>query len=194
MQSLAALAELLFMLVADARTGVLLGLLFIAGANDYTSYRIPNWLTFGGTAYALGYSILVPFYRDHGFLWALGGLGIGFAAMLPMYMLGVMGAGDVKLMAMAGAFLGVDSVVYALLASFMVGGIAALGFGLVRRSVWRMLVNVKTIVQTMAFSAMGGISPRVAASSIPSIGRLPYGVSICVGTSIFLVARQLGYV
>ena len=53
-----ALLELLGMLFADPRHSILLALLLIASISDCRSYRIPNWLTFGGTTFALLYSQL----------------------------------------------------------------------------------------------------------------------------------------
>lgn len=93
----------LTMLVTDPRTGVLLALLIIAAVIDYRTHKIPNWLTMGGAAFALIYEATIPFSLQHGFLWALGGFALGFLILLPLRVLKVMGAGDVKLMAMAGA-------------------------------------------------------------------------------------------
>ncbi len=48
-------------------------------------------------------------------LWkALAGLGLGLLIMLPLYMLRALGAGDVKLMAMVGAFLGPNATIGAI--------------------------------------------------------------------------------
>ena len=48
MTELAALAELLSLLLLDPRTGVLLALLLVAAVIDWKTLRIPNWLTVGG--------------------------------------------------------------------------------------------------------------------------------------------------
>ena len=139
MQELDSLRELLWMLVKDPRTGILFVLLVIASVTDYSTYKIPNWLTASGIIFGLIYSIFVPFSRNLGFLWALGGLMLGFLVMLPCYALRIMGAGDVKLMAMVGAFLGVNDCLGAIIYSFIVGGIAALGFALFNKAMTRML-------------------------------------------------------
>jgi prepilin peptidase CpaA len=193
MQDFDPLLELLGMLLKEPRTAVLFVLLSIASISDYRTYRIPNWLTGGGIMFGLVYSAFVPFSRDLGFLWALGGLFLGFAIMLPCYALRIMGAGDVKLMAMVGAFLGVDDCFHAVIYSFIVGGIAALGFALFNRAMMRMLDNVKSITQTMMFSVIGGFKPDVRIEASQSIGKLPYGICISIGTVGYVVARQLGY-
>ena len=54
------------------------------------------------------------------------GLGIGLAMLMPLYVLGAMGAGDVKLLGVAGAFLGPAGAILAGLATFIIGGIYGL--------------------------------------------------------------------
>ena len=194
MQYVDALLQLLFMLITEPRTAVLFVLLIIASVTDYRFYKIPNWLTVGGIAFALIYNTAVPFNRDHGFLWALGGLAIGFFTMLPGYALKVMGAGDVKLMAMVGAFLGVTDALSAVLCSLIVGGVAAIVFALINKVFSRLLVNVKSAAQLIMVSAMGGFKPDLQIDKSTSVGKLPYGICISVGTIIFVVAKQLGFV
>ena len=193
MQELDSLRELLWMLVKDPRTGILFALLAIASITDYRTYKIPNWLTAGGIIFGLVYSVFVPFSRDFGFLWSLGGLMLGFFVMLPCYVLKIMGAGDVKLMAMVGAFLGVDDCLRAIICSFIVGGIAALGFALFNKAMTRMLQNVKDITQAMMFSVVGGFKPDLRITANQSIGKMPYGICISIGTAGYVVARQLGF-
>ena len=181
------------MLVKEPRTAVLFVLLVIASVSDYRTHKIPNWLTAGGIVFALIYSAAVPFSRDHGFLWALGGLLLGFVIMLPCYLLRIMGAGDVKLMAMVGAFLGVTDILPAVIFSFITGGIAALVFALYNKALLRMLGNVKNVSQMMMLSAIGGFRPDVQIEAGKSVGKLPYGICISIGTITYLVGKQLGF-
>lgn len=193
MQELNSFLELLGMLATDTRSMVLLSLLAIAAVIDYRTYRIPNWVTFSGMVFGLVYSALNPGVMDKGLLWALAGLGLGFAAMLPMYVMRVMGAGDVKLMAMAGSFLGFDATVQAILCTFIVGGIASLCFAVVHRAIGRMFVNIRDIFRIAVMTTAAGMRPSLHIDAAQSIGKLPYGVSIAVGTSGFVLARHFGY-
>jgi prepilin peptidase CpaA len=194
MEEFRSLLELLALLIADPRLAILFVLLIIAAVSDWRSYRIPNWLTFGGMVFGLLYHAVSPAYLHTGFMWALNGLLLGFAMMLPLYLLKTMGAGDVKLMAMIGAFLGALDTFHAALSSFLVGGIAALAFALFHRSLLRMLGNTASIVRVMAWSTLAGMRPAASMAAGTSVGKLPYGVSIGIGTMGYLVARQLGYV
>jgi Flp pilus assembly protein protease CpaA len=124
MAELRALLELLSMLVTDPRTGVLLALLAVAAVSDYRSFRIPNLVTGGGILFALVYNTVVRPAMHTDWTWAPAGMLLGFGAMLPMYLLRIMGAGDVKLMAMVGAFLGAAATATALLFCVVTAGVA----------------------------------------------------------------------
>ena len=123
---LRAVLDLLSMLFLDPHTFVLMGLLVAAAWSDCKSHRIPNVLVFGGTVFALGLNWLFPPMAGIGLLWALKGLLLGLALLLPFYFLRAMGAGDVKLMAMVGAFVGFPSIFYAVLGTFLAGGAMAM--------------------------------------------------------------------
>ena len=82
---------------------LLLGLLGVAVVSDLRSHRIPNLLVLLGLVLGLvGQTWAAGFI---GLGHSLLGMLIGFGIFLPMYAVGGMAAGDVKLMAMAGAFL-----------------------------------------------------------------------------------------
>lgn len=194
MQELDSALELLAMLATDVRMLALVALLGVAAVSDWRSYRIPNWLTFGGAFFALVYGTLAARTPSAGALSAFGGFGVGFIAMLPFYALGLMGAGDVKLMAMAGAFIGPQQTLVAVLFTFIAGGMAALAFAIHRRRLSHMLANVKTAAQGMAISSMAGIRPTGHVHMAQFVGKLPYGICIAAGTVVEVLAYQLGYV
>jgi prepilin peptidase CpaA len=182
--------ELLGMLVTDPRTGVLLALLAAAAVCDYRTYRIPNWLTGGGILFALVYNTVVPPVWHAGWTWAPAGMLLGFGAMLPMYAMRAMGAGDVKLMAMVGAFLGAAGTASALLFCVLTGGLAALGFALHKRVMGQMLTNTGGVLRGMLWSSVAGAGPQLQPAALQSVGKLAYGISIAMGTTIYLVAQQ----
>lgn len=182
------------MLLLSPRTGVLIGLLTIAAVSDVRTGRIPNWLVFSGALYALAYNALYPVYpRDIGILFALGGLSVGLVALLPGYLLRVLGAGDVKLMAMVGTFVGTWAAVEAVLASLIAGGALAVALSIYSGHLPLMLRNVIALfrgaVLTFA-TAPGGLSIEDGRSA----GRMPYGLAIAIGTIGYLVLEQLGVI
>jgi len=95
----------------------------LAMAWDVRTRRIPNWLTLGAAGVALGYALFSGGLSGLGF--AVGGWLVGAALFFPLFALGGMGAGDVKLLAALGAWLGpVDAVWLAIFASIAGGAMA----------------------------------------------------------------------
>ncbi|MDH4559983.1 prepilin peptidase [Pseudomonas sp. BN411] len=109
---------------------LLLGLLGLAVMVDLARHRIPNLLVLLG----IGLGITGQIYSQGALGLGLSVLGmmIGLAAFLPLYALGGMAAGDVKLMAMAGTFLSPLDTTWAAAFSLMAGGLCGLTLVLVR--------------------------------------------------------------
>jgi prepilin peptidase CpaA len=174
------------------RIAALVVLLVMAAVIDVRTYRIPNWLTLGGAVLGLAFSTFDALRPLNALMWALAGMAVGLLIPLPLYALRAMGAGDVKLMAMVGAFVGLPQIVPAMVSIFIVGGVLAVGFALYRRTLRRMTLNVAEMVRSIAFAAAAGYRPDAAAAAPLSVGKLPYGVSIAAGTIAWLVVRHLG--
>ena len=185
------LLELLSMLVTDPRTAVLFVLLAIAAVTDYRFFKIPNWLTGGGLVFALVYTTVVPPEYGASWTWGPAGMLVGFFATIPLYLLRTLGAGDVKLMAMVGSFVGLNGIMYSMLFSCITAGIAAIGFASANGVLFRMLSNVRGILRGMGWAALGGIRPTAQMEPEASVGKLAYGISIAVGTTIYVVADHL---
>jgi prepilin peptidase CpaA len=185
--------ELAGMLATDPRIVVLFTLLVTAAVIDVRKHRIPNWLTVSGLVFALGYSAFVPFYLKHGFLWSLGGAATGFGVLFPMWLLRIMGAGDVKLMAMAGALLGAHGVWLALVGSVVAGGVFALLFSLWRGKLGAMLGNVGRMLRLSSVALAAGIAVSPAMTGWQSVGKLPFGLPIAVGTIATVTANHFGF-
>lgn len=184
------LANLLQMLLWHPGTGVLIALLLLAAWIDWRSFRVPNWLTASGMVWGLTYNSVFADSALSGLGHGLLGLVTGLALLLPLYAIRVMGAGDVKLMAMVGAFLGALATVKAVILVGIAGGLAVLLFTLSNRATRQLATNLKNMTESMVIPGMPLWRPEIAGTSV---GKLPYGVSISVGTLAFLVLRQLGY-
>lgn len=191
MDELKSLAELLWMLLTDPRMALLLLLLAAAAWTDVRSYRIPNWLTGFGLVAGLLLSMWNVPHPLQALMLAFGGVALGLFALLPLYLIRVLGAGDVKLMAMVGAFLGLPGTLHALALVLVTGGLVAIAYALSRRIGRQVLANVRQITTSVALAAMTGVQANGLAG-FQSAGRIPYGVSICLGTVAYVVGRQLG--
>jgi prepilin peptidase CpaA len=192
MQELYAMIDLLVMLVTNVRVALLFALLAVAAGIDWRMHRIPNQLVVAGIAIALACSVAFPVYRGYGFTPAVEGLLFGFLATFPLYAMRVMGAGDVKLIAMVGAFTGWPEMLYVLVSIFIAGGAIAV-IHATRHGLWgRLAANFRAGVQHLFVAAATGTRP-VPIPASASVGKLPYALSIASGTVGYLVLQQFGY-
>jgi prepilin peptidase CpaA len=190
---LGAFFALAIMLVTDPRNVALFVLLVAAAVADVRHQRIPNRLTLGGLAFGLAYSTVEPFWGGHGFLWSLAGAGGGFAVLFPLWLLHLTGAGDVKLMAMAGSLLGLHAVPLALVGTFAAGGVCAILYALRHGTLRVMLGNVLRMLHLGGIAVAAGAPVRIATTGWASVGKLPYGVPIALGTITTTVAAHFGF-
>ncbi len=173
-------------------------LLLAAVREDVRHQRIPNPLVFWGAGLGILLNVFMPegtgFAATYlpggaGFLNAIEGAAIGLAALLPMYLLRAMGAGDVKLMTMVGAFLGPIDVLGATLATFLAGGALSLGYawkiGVLRRT----LQNVRVVLYSGAMRIAGGSIPTLEHAPVTA-GKFPYAVAIAAGTLGYLAWKS----
>jgi prepilin peptidase CpaA len=109
---------------------------FVACVTDLRSRRIPNVLTFGAAGAALIYGLVVGGWW--GLAMAALGWVIGAAAFFIPFALGGLGAGDVKLLAAMGAWLGPAGAFWLALYTGVAGGVmaiaVALGTGYLRQA------------------------------------------------------------
>jgi prepilin peptidase CpaA len=106
---------------------VILGfMLLFATVTDVIAHRIPNALL--APALAIALLIGVNAAGLSGLLAAISGLIVGMMMLLPLYVAGGTAAGDVKLLGVAGAFLGPSGALFAGLFTFIAGAVFGLAF------------------------------------------------------------------
>lgn len=171
-------------------SGLLSALLLAAAWSDMRSHRIPNALVLSGALAAVLLNAILP--EASGILDSLAGAGVGLALLLPLYLLRAMGAGDVKLMAMVGAFLGPRDVTGAVLCTFVAGGLLALVVAWQRGVLRKVLSNIRMMLFMGATRVSMGSLP-VMEDAPESGGKLPFGVAIAVGTMAYVAAMHWGW-
>jgi prepilin peptidase CpaA len=159
---------------------VFLSIVLVIGAvADILFHKIPNWLTFSTMTIAVVYHTATKGLE--GFLFSLGGIGVGVACLVIPYLMGGMGAGDAKLMGAVGGVLGPRGTFIAFLFTAIIGGIYALALlafhGHLKETAERYGTILKTFFFTRQFIYIP--SPRREKET-----RLCYGVAIALGTLI----------
>lgn len=168
--------------------GCLSIVLACALVTDISTRRIPNWLVLAGLVTGVAVNVLLSFAQvggvaeliAEGLIRSLFGAVVGLCLPLPLYILRAMGAGDVKLMAVVGAFLGPLPTVGAVLLIFLAGGLLSLAVAVVLGILPRVMANMKL----MGFLTFSGPKGWSMMSEIQTNGRLPYAIAIAMGTGL----------
>jgi prepilin peptidase CpaA len=157
---------------------LLLPFLAVAVATDLHSRKIPNVLV--GFMLASGLLLHVLLFGAAGLAASAAGVVIGFLILIPLYALGGMGAGDVKLLAAAGSFLGPWGALLAGIFTLLAGG--ALGLGAL---MWQRIV--------IPMVAVYEFLPRIL-GRIGTDRKIPYSLAIAAGTitSVLYAASSVG--
>lgn len=157
--------------------------LIVAAIIDGMKLKVPNWITFpmiaSGWIYCAAFS---PYAGWEGLGLSLFGTAVGLAVLMPAYAVGGMGAGDVKLMAGIGAWVGPTVTLYAFAVSAIVGGVIAV-IMVLSQGAWHKHKNqFWSILSEFATVKNPEVLAGIAAERKPRMFLLPYGIPIAIGT------------
>ncbi len=148
-------------------------ILVIASITDLARHKVYNWLTFPAMGLGLGLNM---FYQGFPGLWAgLAGLLVGGIIFFPAFFWGGMGAGDIKLMAVVGAFTGWVFVLNAALYAALAGGVIAIIILIIKRDLWKTLKKIGRFFRSLIIFKL---EPEPLSKKYP----MPYAVVIALGT------------
>ena len=164
-------------------TIILLAVLFVCLITDIKSRRILNIVTLPAIVIGFGYFVFTKGFD--GFLYSGKGFLVGLGLLLIPYLLGGMGAGDVKLMAAIGALMGASFVFYSFIYTALIGGVIAI------------LLIIKTngfknTLKSFLFNIVlfrSNLGSMLLAKDKKSSISFPYGVAITLGTFCTLLWR-----
>ncbi len=170
------------------------GILYAAWI-DYAQRRVPNWLNALLAAAGLTAQGAYFGWYQHGgggVGWGLLGLLVGFGVLIVPWLMHGMGAGDVKLLAAIGCWLGPWLTLVSFAVGAVLGGLAAVVMIYTSGRTVHALTNLQTIMTKMrrletAFSEFGGARTFGHTSQL-----LPYGVPLTAGTIGVLLTYYCG--
>ena len=162
----------------------------LAAVFDLRERRIPNWLVF----LALGAGFLINAWQGtEQFVSSLWGVGLVILIFLLPFALGLMGAGDVKLLGAIGALLGAAWVPRVLFYSALTGGLLAALSLATRGGHWTVVketwMDLKLFVTSRGTVVPASVSERDAQGA----HTIPYGVAIGLGTLVAFYGDPRGY-
>ena len=160
---------------------VLMAIVTLAALLDYKNHSIPNWLSFSG--WYLGPVLCLSIAGTPALNSSLIALVLVLVLTFPLFVIGWMGAGDVKLMTSVAALAGTDHVIL-FISSILIAGFVV--------AVMQMLVHGVFVSFVRRYWLMLGLS---IASSRPVYVNpsdsqrrivLPYAIPIAIGTMVSL--------
>jgi prepilin peptidase CpaA len=159
---------------------LLSAILVFAAVIDGLKLKVPNWITLplvvGGWVYSTAY------FGWEGLGWSLLGTVIGLALLLPAYAVGGMGAGDVKLLAGVGAWMGGTTTLYAFCVSAIVGGVIAIVMVVWKHDWYHHTYQFWAIVNEILEVRDPNVLSAMAAKRKSAMLLLPYGIPIAIGS------------
>jgi prepilin peptidase CpaA len=157
-----------------------------ACVTDIRSRRIPNVLTFSAAVAALFFHTLTG--QSAGFLRSVEGWFIGAAIFFVPFVLGGLGAGDVKLLAALGAWVGPLDVLWIGLYTGIAGGLLALVVASLKGYLAQAISNIWLL---LSHWRVAGIRPLHEISLEGSRGpRLAYAIPMFAGLLVNVWLRS----
>jgi prepilin peptidase CpaA len=158
-------------------------MLIWAAVVDGLKLKVPNWMTYPMIAAGLGYWTGAA--GSAGFLASLNGAMVGLLLLLPLYAIGGMGAGDVKLLAGVGAWVGWKITMWSFVVFVFVGAAMAVVMAVWSGDVIKHWVQMQAIAREILTIRNPSKLAEIAAERKPRMKLLPYGIPIAVGTIAF---------
>ena len=153
----------------------------VAAVFDFRRFRVPNALTIPLGLSGMGFHAIA----GEGLEYSLLGVAVGFGVLAVFFVMGVMGAGDVKLLAAVGAWIGGTNTLYVFCVAGVLAGFYSLA-AIVAQGRWRQIPAILrvTFVQLLTLGRHIARSESVSvAAERPdrSCHVMPFAVMIAIG-------------
>ncbi len=158
---------------------------------DYSQRRVPNWLNL--TLILAGFVAQACFFGWMGVATGFWGMLTGLGLLIVPWLMHGMGAGDVKLLAAIGVWLGPMLTLYSFVLGAVIGGVVAV-IMIVSTGRLRLACANMALILTKCSTRKTAFSEFASAKSFGETSQLlPYGVPLTAGTLIVLVANMFGW-
>jgi len=174
-----------------ATCAILIPGILVASWIDYSQKRVPNWLNL--TLILSGFIVQCVYFSWQGLATGVLGMLVGFGVLIIPWLMHGMGAGDVKLMAAIGVWLGPKLTLFAFALGSGIGAVVAVimivSTGRLRMACANMgIIVAKCSNRETVFTEFGSARSFGNTSQL-----LPYGVPLAAGTLVILAAIMFGW-
>ncbi len=157
---------------------------------DYKEKKVPNYLNL--IIAISGIIVQSLFFASSGVLWSFEGLALGLGLLIIPWAMYMMGAGDVKLLAGIGAWIGPGAVLWSFVIGAIIGACVSI-LMIARKNRWSVaaenfhLATIKCTNPKLAFSDLGSVKSLGDKAQL-----IPYGVPLTAGTLIVILMYCCG--
>ncbi|MCM1105409.1 MAG: A24 family peptidase [Blautia sp.] len=159
----------------------LYAVVIVAVVQDYRSMKISNRLILTGLVLSLVFGIILG--RTSELIYILGNIFFPVILLYLLYLIGVLGAGDIKLFSVIGGFTDVRTLTRCIFAAFIAGAVIAVVKMLanhnLKSSLWRSFAYLQALAKGERVSYRGGC---------PEENLMHFSVAILIG----LLAAKTG--
>ena len=155
---------------------------------DIREHRIPNILSFFLVLFGLLYNLFDDVYMFVDSLKAV--IGVFIIFLIP-YNMGILGAGDIKIMMGLASVYRLTSmwsiIMYILIAGTLFSAIHLLAKGRLKSSVKRIVGDLYQLIQTGQFTQF-----KIKNKTVNTDTALPYSIAIASGYAVFILKEIIG--
>ena len=166
---------------------ILLILLFLALLSDLRTYKIKNSITYAFMFVGLTANATMKGFE--GIIFSLNGIMLPAVCLLILYIMKIIGAGDVKLLSAIGAIMGAGFAFHASVFSFLCGGVIASVIMLRRHNGAErfryLILYIKNCLLSGLLLQYADFKDKQAG------GRFHFSIAVAAGTVLVAVARGL---
>lgn len=154
-------------------------LLMLALASDLKTYKIKNYITYGFMLAGIAANSAVD--GLDGLVLSLRGILLPAACLLVLYMMRVIGAGDIKLFSALGSVMGSGFALYSAVYAFIFGGFAAVMLIAVRRNARERFTHLLAYLRSCFLT--GSLLEYCDFADESETGRFHFSIAVAAGTA-----------
>lgn len=167
------------------RLVIISALLLLALVSDLRTYRIKNTITYSFMLVGITANIVMEGFN--GIAFSLQGIMLPAASLFILYMMRIIGAGDIKLLSAVGAVMGAGFALHATVYAFICGGFIAAVLILTRRNGVERLMYLHTYIKSCLL--FGSLLQYTDFRDKQESGRFHFSIAVASGTAVVIITR-----